>query len=75
MTQRFIEAMHEDTAQLDVAPPDVEPRATRYIEQIKAMVTGLLAKGYAYQGANGDVYYDVSRFNNYGALSGSYNFV
>jgi cysteinyl-tRNA synthetase len=70
LTERFIQAMHEDTAQLGVAPPDVEPRATRHIEQIKAMITSLLDKGYAYPGANGDVYYDVSRFDNYGTLSG-----
>jgi cysteinyl-tRNA synthetase len=70
LTARFIQAMHEDTSRLGVAPPDVEPRATRHIEQIKAMITALLDKGYAYRGANGDVYYDVSRFDNYGALSG-----
>ncbi len=70
LTTRFIHAMHEDTTLLGVAPPDVEPRATRHIEQIKAMITALLDKGYAYCGANGDVYYDVSRFDNYGALSG-----
>lgn len=70
LTQRFIEAMHEDMSRLGVALPDVEPRATRHVEQIKEMITVLLDKGYAYQGANGDVYYDVSRFDNYGALSG-----
>jgi cysteinyl-tRNA synthetase len=70
LTERFIQAMHEDTAQLGVAPPDVEPRATRHIERIKAMITALVDKGYAYQGANGDVYYDISKFDRYGALSG-----
>ena len=70
LTERFIQAMHEDTARLGVAPPDVEPRATRHIERIKAMITALVDKGYAYQGANGDVYYDISKFDRYGALSG-----
>jgi cysteinyl-tRNA synthetase len=70
LTARFIQAMHEDTTRLGVAPPDGEPRATKHIEQIKTMITVLLDKGYAYRGANGDVYYDVSRFDDYGALSG-----
>lgn len=70
LTARFIRAMHEDTELLGVLPPDGEPRATRHIEQIKTMIAALLDRGYAYQGANGDVYYAVSRFDNYGALSG-----
>jgi cysteinyl-tRNA synthetase len=70
LTQRFIEAMHADTRLLGVALPDVEPRATQHVEQIKAMITALVDKGYAYQGANGDVYYDISKFDRYGALSG-----
>ncbi|MFQ5935026.1 MAG: cysteine--tRNA ligase [Acidiferrobacterales bacterium] len=70
LTARFIKAMHDDTAPLGVLPPDAEPRATRHVEQIKAMITMLLDNGYAYRGDNGDVYYDVSRFADYGALSG-----
>jgi cysteinyl-tRNA synthetase len=70
LTARFIQAMHEDTKLLGVLPPDDEPRATQHIEQIKTMIATLLDRGYAYQGANGDVYYAVSRFDKYGALSG-----
>jgi cysteinyl-tRNA synthetase len=70
LTARFIQAMHVDTDRLDVAPPDAEPRATQHIERIKAMIASLVDKGYAYQGANGDVYYDISKFDRYGALSG-----
>jgi cysteinyl-tRNA synthetase len=70
LTGRFIRAMHEDTKKLGVLPPDVEPRATQHIEQIKTMIATLVDRGYAYQGTNGDVYYAVSRFDNYGALSG-----
>ncbi|MDX1489523.1 MAG: cysteine--tRNA ligase, partial [Acidiferrobacterales bacterium] len=65
-----IQAMHEDTERLGVLPPDVEPRATQHIEQIKTMIATLVDRGYAYQGTNGDIYYTVSRFDNYGALSG-----
>jgi len=69
LTERFITAMHEDELALGVLPPDREPRATETIAEIIAMISRLLDKGYAYVGANGDVYYDVSRFERYGRLS------
>ena len=69
LTERFIGCMHEDCRALGVLAPDVEPRATHYIGPIVAMVERLLANGAAYRGANGDVYYDVSAFPAYGALS------
>ncbi|WP_297527099.1 cysteine--tRNA ligase [Thiohalobacter sp.] len=70
LTQRFIEAMHEDAAALGVLPPDHEPRATASMDDIIRMIETLVAKGYAYQADNGDVYYDVSCFEGYGQLSG-----
>lgn len=70
LTARFIHAMHEDEARLGVARPDIEPCATSYIEQIIAMVQQLIDNGYAYHASNGDVYYVVEKFANYGKLSG-----
>ncbi|MCA1806142.1 MAG: cysteine--tRNA ligase [Xanthomonadaceae bacterium] len=70
LTGRFITAMHEDAEALGVLPPDLEPRATTSMDGILAMIETLVAKGYAYAGGNGDVYYDVSRFERYGRLSG-----
>ncbi len=70
LTERFIEAMHEDERALGCLPPDREPRATRSIDAIVAMIQRLLDKGYAYLGDNGDVYYAVARFRDYGKLSG-----
>lgn len=70
LTGRFIEAMHEDAAALGVLPPTHEPRATDNIDAIIAMIETLIEKGYAYVAANGDVYYDVHRFEAYGRLSG-----
>jgi len=70
LTQRFIDAMHEDCARLAILPPDHEPRATHYLPQIVAIVEQLLAKDYAYRAANGDVMYSVGRFAGYGKLSG-----
>jgi len=70
LTERFITAMHEDAAALAVLPPDQEPRATASMDAIVQMILRLIERGYAYQAGNGDVYYDVSRFEHYGALSG-----
>ena len=70
LTSRFIQAMHEDAEALGVLAPDIEPRATTSMDDIIAMVSTLVDKGYAYAADNGDVYYDVSRFENYGRLSG-----
>ena len=70
LTERFIKIMNEDAAALGVHPPDIEPRATSSMEDIVDMIKVLVDNGHAYQGANGDIYYDVSRFKNYGALSG-----
>ncbi len=69
LTERFIAAMHEDERTLGVLPPDIEPRATETIEEINTMVSDLVEKGFAYVGPNRDVYYDVSRFEDYGKLS------
>lgn len=70
LTQRFIDAMHEDEANLGVLPVDVEPRATTSIADMLNMIQTLIDKGYAYVGDNGDVYYAVAKFNGYGKLSG-----
>jgi len=70
LTQRYIDAMHEDTAALGVLPPSEEPRATASMSDIIDMVQKLVDKGHAYQADNGDVYYDVSTFEHYGQLSG-----
>ena len=70
LTARFIEIMNEDAAALGVLPPDLEPRATSSMDEIITMIATLVENGHAYQGSNGDVYYDVSRFESYGALSG-----
>ena len=70
LTERYIAAMHEDIAELGVLPPSLEPRATASMDDIIAMVQKLITSGHAYQADNGDVYYDVSTFADYGQLSG-----
>ncbi|MBU6470953.1 MAG: cysteine--tRNA ligase, partial [Gammaproteobacteria bacterium] len=68
LTERIIRFSHEDEAALGVLRPDLEPRATQSIDAIVRMVQILVDKGFAYQGPNGDVYYAVSRFKDYGRL-------
>jgi cysteinyl-tRNA synthetase len=70
LTARFIDIMNEDADALGVTRPDLEPRATDSMDDIIAMITTLVENGHAYKGDNGDVYYDVSRFERYGQLSG-----
>ncbi|MBR3426239.1 MAG: cysteine--tRNA ligase [Neisseriaceae bacterium] len=70
LTARFIKAMNEDAAALGVLPPDIEPKATEHIEQMIDMINRLIANGKAYPAANGDVYYRVREFAEYGRLSG-----
>jgi cysteinyl-tRNA synthetase len=62
--------MNEDADALGVIRPDLEPRATSSMDDIIAMIETLVGNGHAYRADNGDVYYDVSRFTNYGRLSG-----
>ena len=69
LTQRFIDAMHEDELALNVLPPDQEPRATGHIQAILDMVKTLIEKKYAYAASNGDVYYRVEKFDDYGKLT------
>lgn len=70
LTERFIDAMHEDERALSVLPPDHEPKATQSIPDIISMIEVLIKNGLAYVGNNGDVFYAVTKFDNYGKLSG-----
>ncbi|SFM20150.1 cysteine--tRNA ligase [Marinobacter zhejiangensis] len=69
LTQRMIQAMHEDEARLGVLSPTEEPRATAHIDDIIAMIRVLISKGHAYAADNGDVYFAVDSFKGYGKLS------
>jgi len=69
LTQRFTEAMHADFAALGLLPADIEPRVTTHMAEIIELIQTLLDKGYAYQAADGDVLFDVSKYEAYGALS------
>ena len=70
LTARFIATMNEDSDALGVLRPDIEPKATEHIGQMIAMIEDLIANGKAYPAPNGDVYYAVREFAEYGQLSG-----
>ena len=69
LTQRFTKAMHDDAATLGCLSPDAEPRATDHIDEMQQMITTLIEGDYAYAADNGDVYYAVDSFADYGKLS------
>jgi cysteinyl-tRNA synthetase len=65
-TQKYF----KDSDELNILPPQINPKATEHIPEMQAMTEKLIEKGLAYI-ANGNVYYDVSRFPKYGELSGN----
>ncbi|MEM5553142.1 cysteine--tRNA ligase [Pseudoalteromonas neustonica] len=69
LTVRMTKAMHEDFDSLNMLRPDVEPTVTGHMDEIIEMVERLVHKGHAYVAADGDVLFDVSTFEQYGALS------
>lgn len=69
LTERFINAMHEDADRLGCLRPSSEPKATDHIPQMLDMISTLQSKDLAYRGASGDVYYKVANFPGYGKLS------
>ena len=67
VAQRFIEAYFEDMARLNIKEADEYPRATHTMDGIQRLIHELEHKGYAYP-ADGDVYYAVRQFSEYGKL-------
>lgn len=70
LTERMISEMHADEKAMNVLRPDMEPKATEYMSEIKGMIQVLIDKGFAYPASNGDVYFKVNSFAEYGRLSG-----
>lgn len=70
LTSRMITEMHADETAMNVLRPDMEPKATEHMDDIKHMIQTLIDKGFAYPASNGDVYFKVKAFDKYGRLSG-----
>ncbi len=69
INEKYIKAFQEDTKALNIMPADYNPKATEYIDKMIGFLQELEAKGYAYQ-VGGDLYFQVSKFAQYGKLSG-----
>ena len=69
LAEYYTRSYFEDMDKLNCVRPDISPRASGHIPEQIALVKTLLEKGYAYE-VNGSVYFDVSKFTNYGKLSG-----
>jgi cysteinyl-tRNA synthetase len=68
ITKKFIDAYYEDMGRLGIRPASVEPKATEHMTEIKDLTQTLVKKGLAYQ-VDGDVYFEVSKYPEYGQLS------
>lgn len=69
LTERMLAGMHADFDALNIARPDLEPRATHHIPEIIDIVQLLLKRGHAYVADNGDVMFSVETDPDYGLLS------
>jgi len=68
-TDRYLKYFLEDMETLRIKKPDYLPRATEHIKEMVEIIKKLIEKGYAYR-KNGSIYYDISKFPDYGKLSG-----
>jgi cysteinyl-tRNA synthetase len=70
LTERYINEMNADAKALGVLSPTKEPKATEHIEDMLFIIKTLIEKQHAYLAKNGDIFYSVRSFNEYGKLSG-----
>jgi cysteinyl-tRNA synthetase len=68
-TDYYTKAFFEDVEALNIEKADHHPKATEHIQEMVSLIKKLMEKGYAYRGEDGSIYYDISRFKDYGKLS------
>lgn len=69
LVDKYMLMFFEDMDALKLRRPNIQPRATMHILDMIEMIKSLIEKGYAYE-VDGNVYFDVSKFPDYGKLSG-----
>jgi cysteinyl-tRNA synthetase len=69
ISERYIKAHDEDMAALGVQTPTITPKATEHMDEMISLIRSLEEKGYAYC-VEGDVYFSIRDFSQYGGLSG-----
>ena len=70
IAKEYTDYFLEDIKKLNIEAPDVQPHATEYIKKMIEYIQDLVRKGFAYVEEDGSVYFDISKFPNYGKLSG-----
>jgi cysteinyl-tRNA synthetase len=70
VSERYIAAFLEDMKALRVPPPTVAPKVTDHIQEIITLIEGLVANGSAYVANDGEVFFSIRKFKDYGKLSG-----
>ena len=68
-TSKYVKAFFEDLEQLQIERAEFYPKATEFIGDMVSFIRKLIEKSYAYS-SEGSVYFDISKFKNYGKLSG-----
>jgi cysteinyl-tRNA synthetase len=68
-TDFYVKAFFEDIKTLNIKPANVYPKATEHVSEMVSLIKTLMAKGYAYLGEDGSIYYAISKFPDYGKLS------
>ncbi len=69
ITKFFTKLFFKDIKKLNLEKAELYPRATDHIKEIINLVKTLMKKGFAYQGNDKSVYFEISKFKNYGKLS------
>jgi cysteinyl-tRNA synthetase len=68
-TQKYIDAFLDDLRRLNIKRAQITPRATEHVDDIVKLTEILMEKGYGYRSGDGSIYYDISKFKDYGKLS------
>lgn len=71
VARKYELGFHNDLARLNILPAEMYPRASECIAMMQELISGLLARNYAYIGTDGSVYFDAASFPEYGQLSGN----
>ena len=72
-TSKYTQIFFDDLKKLNIQPVDVVTKATDYVDQMVGYIEELVENGSAYVEKDGSVYFDISKFKDYGKLSGIEN--
>src|SRR5659263_31856 len=69
LTEHYSKVFFKDMDVLELVPADVFPKATEHVPEMIDIIQQMMKNGYAYRGKDGSVYYDISKFKDFGKLS------